>query len=191
MISIKSSVGVTYGLFAMRNKHGIGKKQSGWRRCVALHSKSRLPLKISCLTVALWESTEMAICWELPLSLFPKWNRVLYTGPSPGFSSRWGQTPDGEAKKQKGGHIFKIQYWMYAATGRPNVKREGNDFKWGAGHHWPLAGDRSWLYHYWKIRFIMKSATFQWVLPEDEEVISYFSGAAYGGPNVSYGAYLD
>jgi len=29
---------------------------------------------------------------------------------------------------------------MYAATG---AKREmgGTDFKWGAGHHWPPAGD--------------------------------------------------
>ena len=34
-----------------------------------------------------------------------------------------GQKPDGGAKNQKGGHIFKIQYWMYAATGGPNVKR--------------------------------------------------------------------
>jgi len=48
-------------------------------------------------------------------------------------------------KKQKGGHIFKMQYWMYAATG--GAKREmggGTDFKWGAGHHWPpLATDLS------------------------------------------------
>jgi len=40
-------------------------------------------------------------------------------------------------EKQKGGHIFKIQYWMYAATGGPNVKWGGTDFKCGAGHHWP------------------------------------------------------
>ena len=44
-----------------------------------------------------------------------------WPGPSPGFSSRGGQKP-GEAINQKGGHIFKIQYWMYAATGGPNVK---------------------------------------------------------------------
>ena len=25
---------------------------------------------------------------------------------------------------------------MYAATGGPNVKLGGADFKWGAGHHW-------------------------------------------------------
>jgi len=41
-----------------------------------------------------------------------------------------GQKP-GEAINQKGGHIFKIQYWMYAATGGPNVKWGGTDFKWG------------------------------------------------------------
>ena len=39
---------------------------------------------------------------------------ALETGPSPGFSSRG-------AKNQKRGHIFKIQYWMYAAPGGPNV----------------------------------------------------------------------
>ena len=49
-------------------------------------------------------------------------------GPSPGFSSR-------------GGHIFKIQYWMYVANGGPNVKWGGTDFKWGAEHHWPPTGD--------------------------------------------------
>jgi len=43
-------------------------------------------------------------------------------GLSPGFTSRG-------AKNQKGGHIFKIQYWMYVATGGPNVKWEGADFK--------------------------------------------------------------
>jgi len=26
---------------------------------------------------------------------------------------------------ERGGHIFKIQYWMYAATGGPNVKWGG------------------------------------------------------------------
>ena len=43
----------------------------------------------------------------------------------------------GEAKNQKegpkvkrGDHIFKIQYWMYAATGGPNVKWGDTNFKW-------------------------------------------------------------
>jgi len=34
-----------------------------------------------------------------------------------------------------------VQYWMYVATGGPNVKWGGTDFKWGARHHWPPAGD--------------------------------------------------
>jgi len=48
----------------------------------------------------------------------------LYSGPWPGFSSKG-------AKNQKGGYIFKILDWMYAATRGPNVKWEGTDFKWG------------------------------------------------------------
>ena len=40
-------------------------------------------------------------------------------------------------KTRRGGHIFKMQYWMYAATGGPNVKWGDTDFKWGAGRHWP------------------------------------------------------
>jgi len=42
-----------------------------------------------------------------------------------------GQKPGG-VKKQKGGHIFKIQYWMYAETGGRNVK-------WG-GHRFQMVG---------------------------------------------------
>jgi len=30
---------------------------------------------------------------------------------------------------------------MYAATGGPNVKWGGTDFKWGTGHHCLPAGD--------------------------------------------------
>jgi len=52
-----------------------------------------------------------------------------------------GQKPEGGAKNQKRGHIFKILYWMYAATRGENVKWGGTDFKWGCGHHWPPAGD--------------------------------------------------
>jgi len=46
-------------------------------------------------------------------------------GPSPGFSSR------GD-KNQKGGHIFIIQYWMYAAT-------EGHRFQMG-WHRFQMGG---------------------------------------------------
>jgi len=49
---------------------------------------------------------------------------TAFAGLSPGFSSRG-------AKNQKGGHIFKILYWMHAATRGPNVKCGGTDFKWG------------------------------------------------------------
>ena len=52
-----------------------------------------------------------------------------------------GQKPGGGAKNQKGGHIFEIQYWMYAATRGPNVKWRGTDFKWGLGTTGPPAGD--------------------------------------------------
>jgi len=45
-----------------------------------------------------------------------------HAGPSSGFSSRG-------AKNQKGDYIFKIQYWMYVATGEPNVKWGDTDFK--------------------------------------------------------------
>ena len=69
----------------------------------------------------------------------------LVAGPSPRFSSRGAKNQTEEQKIRRGGHIFKIQYWMYAATG--GAKREmggGTDFKWGAGHHWPpLATDLS------------------------------------------------
>jgi len=41
----------------------------------------------------------------------------LGTGPSPGFSSRGAKNQMEGPKTRKGGHIFKIQYWMYAATG--------------------------------------------------------------------------
>jgi len=47
---------------------------------------------------------------------------LLPPDPSPGCSSRGGQKPEGGAQNQKGREIFKIQYWMYAATGGPNVK---------------------------------------------------------------------
>jgi len=40
-------------------------------------------------------------------------------------------------KTRRGGHIFKIQYWMYAATEGPNVKWGAPISNGGAGHHWP------------------------------------------------------
>jgi len=37
---------------------------------------------------------------------------------------------------------------MYAATGGPNLKWEGTDFKWGAGHHCPPRWRRSWMKYF-------------------------------------------
>jgi len=39
-------------------------------------------------------------------------------------------------QKPEGGHIFKMQYWMYAATGGLNLKRGAPVSNGGAGHHW-------------------------------------------------------
>ena len=63
-------------------------------------------------------------------------------GPSPGFSSKGVKDQKEGPKTRRGGHIFKIQYWMYAATGWPNVKWREPISNGGAGHHWPpFAGD--------------------------------------------------
>jgi len=55
----------------------------------------------------------------------------LVAGPSPRFSSRGGPKTRWRGKKQKRGLIFKIQYWMYAATEGPNVKWGGHRFQMG------------------------------------------------------------
>jgi len=39
-----------------------------------------------------------------------------------------GEKPKRGSKNQQGGHIFKIQYWMYAAIGELNVKCGGTNF---------------------------------------------------------------
>ena len=74
-----------------------------------------------------------ALQMYLGASSMPQWYRHA--------QARRQDVAAGGAKNQKGGHIFKIQYWMYEETGGPNVKWGGTDFKWGAGHHWPPAGD--------------------------------------------------
>ena len=48
-----------------------------------------------------------------------------------------GQKPKRVAKNQKGGHILKIQHWMHAATGEPNVKWGAPISNGGDGHHCP------------------------------------------------------
>jgi len=52
-----------------------------------------------------------------------------------------GQKPDGEAKNQKGGPHFENTALDVWSNQGPNVKWGITDFKWGAGHHWPPAGD--------------------------------------------------
>jgi len=75
----------------------------------------------------------VSLAWSFPFSLL--WPTLLQARLQ-NLAAGWPKT-DGGAENQKGGQIFKIQYWMYAATGGPNVKWRGTDFKWGAGHHWP------------------------------------------------------
>ena len=50
-----------------------------------------------------------------------------YPGPSPGFCSRG-------AKNNKGGHLFKMQYWMCAAT---------EDQTWNGGHRFYMGSRAS------------------------------------------------
>jgi len=57
----------------------------------------------------------------------------------------------GRAKNQKegsitrrGGHIFKIHHWMYAATGGPNVKWGAPISNGEAGHDWAPRWRRPW-----------------------------------------------
>jgi len=52
-----------------------------------------------------------------------------------------GQEPEGGAKNRKGGHIFKILYWMYAAPRGPNVKWGAQCSNGGAGNNCPPVGD--------------------------------------------------
>jgi len=61
----------------------------------------------------------------------------MYAGPAPEFSSSGGSKTRRRGQKPEGGrHIFKIQYWIYAATGGPNVKWGAPISNGRAGHHW-------------------------------------------------------
>jgi len=55
----------------------------------------------------------------------------LVAGPSPRFSSRGAKNQTEEQKIRRGGHIFKIQYWMYAATGGAKREMGGKQFQMG------------------------------------------------------------
>ena len=50
--------------------------------------------------------------------------------PSPGLAEGRAKNQKEGPKTRRGCHTFKIQYWMYVATGGPNVKWGGTDFKW-------------------------------------------------------------
>jgi len=47
----------------------------------------------------------------------------------------------GEPKNHKGEHIFKIQYWMYAATRSQTWNGGAQILNVRGGHHWSPAGD--------------------------------------------------
>jgi len=64
------------------------------------------------------------------------WHRARRQGLAAG-----GPKTRKRGQKPEGGAHFKIQYWMYAATGGPNVKWGCTDFKWGPGTTDPPAGD--------------------------------------------------
>ena len=88
---------------------------------------------------------KVCICWRP--SNHACWWRLADSGGSAEQQARRQDLAAGGPKtrrrghKPEGGPHFKIQYWMYAATGGPTVKWGGTDFKWGAGHHCPPAGD--------------------------------------------------
>jgi len=71
-------------------------------------------------------ATDMARTFRLIVQL----HRLIHIGKLTIFSPSYQGLAAGGAKKQKGGNIFEILYWMYASTREPNVK-------WGPGHHWP------------------------------------------------------
>jgi len=66
---------------------------------------------------------------------------TIEAGPSTGLSNKGGQKPEGGAKNQKGSHIFKILYWMFAAAKGPNVKWGAHISNGGPGTTGTTAGD--------------------------------------------------
>ena len=121
---------------------------------VSSKKRPRKNLNILALQDVCRSKQSLAICYEV-ISRRSKsmryFNLVISIesgpGPSPGFSSRRGQKPKRGANNQKGGHLFKIQYWMHAATGGPNVKWGAPLSNGGAGTTGPPAGDCSGVAH--------------------------------------------
>jgi len=107
-----------------RSMKGIGTDDSALIRVVVSRSEvSRWKVGVAQVLVqqifALWLCVGCTCVRRYLLALYRKLLLLFPAGPSPGFRS------NGD-KKHKWGHIFYVQSWMYAATGRPNMK-------WGAG----------------------------------------------------------
>ena len=90
------------------------------------------PVSLTCNVCTFFE--KMIVCRL-------NWFIEHLTGPSPGFRSRRPKTKKRAENQEGEGHIFKIQYWMYAATGGPNVKWGATISNGGSGHHCPPGGD--------------------------------------------------
>jgi len=83
---------------------------------------------------------------------------VLVLVPSPDVSGRGAKKQTEGPKTRRGGHIFTIQHWMYAATGGPNVKWGGAPISnGGAGHCWAPRWRRPWLVHWLVYCFVWLS----------------------------------
>jgi len=116
---------------------------------VNLHVASPFVRSQPCFNVIFWiPHLEVTLLVQKCVGRVPKPKRGVGTpfhafspGPSLGFSRRGGQKPAGEAKNQKGDHIFKTQYWMYVATGGAKREMRAPISNRGAGHHCPPAGD--------------------------------------------------
>ena len=120
-----------------------------------------------------WRFLSLAQIGKLYLELKQAGRQNLAAGGPK--TRRRGQKPEG------GGHIFKIQYWMYAATGRPNVKWGGTDFKWGGRE--PLAPPLATVLSLSEIYMLIKRAHWAFYWPyacinlSDVWTVNLLSGA--------------
>ena len=110
------------------------KKILGWLRHWAIVSRHHLS-KMSEVNSRMWKSALTIVTWSEPLTICCHVTVI---------QARRQDLAAGGAKEQKegpktrsGGHFFEIQYWMYAATGGPNVKWGAPILKRVGGHHCP------------------------------------------------------
>jgi len=90
------------------------------------------------------------------------------SGPSPGFSSKGAKKQMKGPKARSGGHIFKVQYWLYVATGKPNVKWGAPISNGGAGHHFLPRWRRpccKWLLHWTSLPTLVYTVCNKALLP--------------------------